>query len=86
MCGDEEKSPRLHFRYTCTTPRSVRSFASGSKSLKHRTREEGAGKGEFAFTECINQFLSLAQNCSICAKEEPQAQKGWKANSFAFLR
>ena len=69
----------------------VRSSAStlrraGSKSLKHRTREEGAGKGEFAFTECSNSYRSLAQNCSICAKEEPQAIKEWKANSFAFLR
>ena len=61
-----------------TAPRSVRSFAStlrrmSSKSLKHRTLEEGAGKGEFAFTECKNQFRNLAQNCSICAKEESQA-------------
>ena len=44
-----------------------------SKSLKHRTREEGAGKGEFAFTECRNFYLVLAQNRGFCAKEEPQA-------------
>ena len=63
-----------------TAPRSVRSLAStlrkiGSKSLKRRTREEEAGKGEFAFTECRNFHFNLAQNCSICAKEEPQAIK-----------
>ena len=57
---------------------AVRSPAStlrrtGSKSLKHRTREEGAGKGEFAFTECRNFYYSLAQNRGFCAKEEPQA-------------
>ena len=61
-----------------TAPRSVRSPASTlrktcSKSLKHRTREEGAGKGEFAFTECRNYCLILAQNRGFCAKEEPQA-------------
>ena len=66
-----------------TAPRSVRSSAStlrraSSKSLKHRTREEGAGKGEFAFTECTNQFISLAQNRGFCAKEEPQALKANK--------
>ncbi len=44
----------------------------GSKSLKHRTRE-GAGKGEFAFTECRNYHISLAQNRGFCAKKEPQA-------------
>ena len=49
------------------------------KSLKHRTREEGAGKGEFAFTECTNQFRNLAQNRGFCAKEEPQALKADKA-------
>ncbi len=70
-----------------TAPRSVRSPASTlrkicSKSLKHRTRVEGAGKGEFAFTECRNQFRNLAQNCSICAKEEPQAQKERKAKNL----
>ena len=27
-----------------------------------------------------------AQNCSICAKEEPQAQTAYKANSFALLQ
>ena len=63
-----------------TAPRSARSSAStfrkmSSKSLKHRTREEGAGKGEFAFTECRYFHLSLAQNRGFCAKEEPQAIK-----------
>ena len=45
----------------------------GSKSLKHRTLEEGEGKGDFAFTECTNLHRSLAQNRGFCAKEEPQA-------------
>ena len=49
----------------CATPRSVRSSASTlrkkcSKSPKQRTRAEGAGKGEFAFTERRYQFRSLA--------------------------
>ena len=72
-----------------TTPRSVRRVYPStlrracSKSLKRRTREEGAGKGEFAFTECRNFHHSLAQNCSICAKEEPQAQKAYKAGLSA---
>ena len=75
-----------------TTPRSVRRVYPstlrriGSKSLKHRTREEGAGEGEFAFTECRNFYLILAQNCSICAKEEPQAQKAYKADMSALLQ
>ena len=73
-----EISPGYVSDTLCTAPRSVRSPAStlrriGSKSPKHRTREEGAGKGEFAFTECRNFYYSLAQNRGFCAKEEPQA-------------
>ena len=74
-----------------TAPRSVRSPAStlrriSSKSLKHRTREEGAGKGEFAFTECRNFYFVLAQNRGFCAKEEPQAQKAGKPSLLGLLR
>ena len=57
-----------------------------SKSLKHRTLEEGAGKGEFAFTECRNLNLDLAQNRGFCAKEEPQAQKADKASLLDLLQ
>ena len=65
----------------------MRSFAStlrktGSKSLKRRTRKEGAGKGEFAFTECRTYHISLAQNRGFCANEEPQAQKERKAKNI----
>ena len=79
-----EISPGYVSDTLCTTPRSVRSPASTlrkacSKSLKHRTRVEGAGKGEFAFTECRNFNHSLAQNRGFCAKEEPQAQNANKA-------
>ena len=76
----------------CTTPRSVRSSASTlrekvSKSLKHRTRVRGGRARANLLSRSAGYFNhSLAQNCSICAKEEPQEQKADKANSFALLQ
>ncbi len=57
----------------------MRSPASTLRKIKANELEAApqaiaACEGEFAFrAERRHQFRSLAQNCSICAKEEPQA-------------
>ena len=56
-------------------------------NLSRAATQVAACEGEFAFrAKRTNQFLSLAQNCSICAKEEPLAQKAGKPRLLGLLQ
>ena len=67
VTSETEKSPRLCFRYTHNLSASTLRKAS-SKSLRLRTRVEGAGKGEFAFTECRNITTASRKTVAFARK------------------
>ena len=75
-----EKSPRLPFRYTFTAPRNVRSLAStlrkaGSKSLKHRTREEGRARANLLSRSAGIITLASRKTVAFARKRSRRHQK-----------